>query len=155
MDVWPSPLSWSYPSLYDLKEPPRLPYSPKGREPPFPSQMAIENPLVSMSPPLPWSYPSPATLFSFPSRSIGNMWVLLKISFFAWEARWGKALTLHLVQKRGCILANRCLMCHENEEIIGRLLIYSWRWDINTNQEKFQYVIWDMGVRLDIRNGSS
>ena len=33
-----------------------------------------------------------------------------KINFFAWEATWGKALTLNLVQKRGWALANRCFM---------------------------------------------
>ncbi|RVW47166.1 hypothetical protein CK203_070193 [Vitis vinifera] len=47
-----------------------------------------------------------------------------KISFFAWEATWGKALTLDLVQKRGWTLANRCFMCLEKEETIDRLLLH-------------------------------
>ena len=34
---------------------------------------------------------------SFPSSCIWKVWVQPKISFFAWEAAWGKALTLDLV----------------------------------------------------------
>ncbi|RVW44992.1 Protein NCA1 [Vitis vinifera] len=41
---------------------------------------------------------------SFPSSCIWNVWVQLKISFFAWEATWGKSLTLDLIQKRGWAL---------------------------------------------------
>ncbi|KAL6315550.1 hypothetical protein AAG906_000853 [Vitis piasezkii] len=36
----------------------------------------------------------------FPSSFIWNVNVQPKISFFAWEATWGKTLTLDLVQKR-------------------------------------------------------
>ncbi|RVW88905.1 hypothetical protein CK203_045052 [Vitis vinifera] len=46
----------------------------------------------------------------FPYSCIWNGWVQPKISFFAWEVAWGKALTLDLVQKRGWSLANRCFM---------------------------------------------
>ncbi|RVW31827.1 putative ribonuclease H protein [Vitis vinifera] len=57
-----------------------------------------------------------------------------KISFFAWEATWGKALTLDLVQKRGWALANRCFMCLEKEENINHLLLHCSRtrelWDL-------------------------
>ena len=35
----------------------------------------------------------------FPSSYIWNVNVQPKISFFAWEAMWGKALTLDMVQK--------------------------------------------------------
>ncbi|RVW40194.1 Transposon TX1 uncharacterized 149 kDa protein [Vitis vinifera] len=37
---------------------------------------------------------------SFPSSCIWKVWVQPKISFFTWEAAWGKALTLDLVQRR-------------------------------------------------------
>ena len=47
-----------------------------------------------------------------------------KISFFAWEATWGKALTLDLVQKKGWTLANRCFMCLEKEETIDHLFLH-------------------------------
>ncbi|RVW35945.1 hypothetical protein CK203_090578 [Vitis vinifera] len=57
-----------------------------------------------------------------------------KISFFAWEAMWGKALTLDLVQKRGWALANRCFMCLEKEETINHLFLHCSRtralWDL-------------------------
>ena len=43
----------------------------------------------------------------FPSSYIWNVNVQPKISFFAWEVTWGKALTLDMLQKRGWALANR------------------------------------------------
>ena len=36
----------------------------------------------------------------------------------------GQALTLDLIQKRGWVLANRCFLCHEKEEIIDHLLLH-------------------------------
>ena len=61
--------------------------------------------------------------YLFPSSCIWNVWVQPKISFFAWEATWGKALTLDLVHKRGWVLANRCFMCFENEVTRDHLLV--------------------------------
>ncbi|RVX20623.1 putative ribonuclease H protein [Vitis vinifera] len=70
----------------------------------------------------------------FPSSFIWNANVQPKISFFAWEATWGKALTLDLVQKRGWALANRCFMCLEKEETINHFLLHCSRtralWDL-------------------------
>ena len=63
-------------------------------------------------------------LVLFPSNCIWNGWVQPKISFFTWEAAWGKALTLDLVQKRGWSLANKCFMCLEEEETIDHLLLH-------------------------------
>ena len=60
----------------------------------------------------------------FPSSCIWNVNVQPKISFFAWEGMWGKALTLDMVQKRGQALANRCFMCLEKEETIDHFLLY-------------------------------
>ncbi|RVW61480.1 hypothetical protein CK203_031994 [Vitis vinifera] len=40
-----------------------------------------------------------------------NVWVgkvPTKIAFFAWEATWGKVLTLDRLQRRGWHLPNRC-----------------------------------------------
>ncbi|RVW88076.1 Transposon TX1 uncharacterized 149 kDa protein [Vitis vinifera] len=70
----------------------------------------------------------------FPSSLIWNANVQPKISFFAWEATWGKALTLDKVQKRGWALANRCFLCLKNEETIDHLLLHCSRtkvlWDL-------------------------
>ena len=70
----------------------------------------------------------------FPSSLIWNANVQPKISFFVWEATWGKALTLDKVQKRGWALANRCFLCLENEETIDHLLLHCSRtkvlWDL-------------------------
>ncbi|RVW40176.1 LINE-1 retrotransposable element ORF2 protein [Vitis vinifera] len=70
----------------------------------------------------------------FPSSFIWNVNVQPKISFFAWKATWGKALTLDMVQKRGWALANRCFMCLEKEENINHLLLHCSRrrvlWDL-------------------------
>ena len=63
-------------------------------------------------------------LTRFPSGLIWNENVQPKISCFAWEATWGKALTLDMVQKRGWALANRCFLCLENEETIDHLLLH-------------------------------
>ena len=43
-----------------------------------------------------------------------NVWVdkvPTKIAFFAWEATWGKVLTLDRLQRRGWHLPNRCFLC--------------------------------------------
>ena len=34
-----------------------------------------------------------------------------KTAFFAWEATWGKILTLDRLKKRGWQLSNRCFLC--------------------------------------------
>ena len=42
-----------------------------------------------------------------------NVWVdkvPTKIAFFAWEATWGKVLTLDRLQRRGWQLPNRCFL---------------------------------------------
>ena len=53
----------------------------------------------------------PVSLVSFPSKIIWNSYVQPKLSCFAWEASWGRVLTLDRLQKRGWALANRCFLC--------------------------------------------
>ena len=66
--------------------------------------------------------PSPA--FDFPYRLVWNPVVPPKIRVFAWEATWGKVLTLNQLKRRGMTLVNRCFMYEEDEENIDHLLIH-------------------------------
>ena len=47
-----------------------------------------------------------------------------KVAFFAWEASWGKVLTLELLQRRGFSLANRCFLCLSEVETVDHLLLH-------------------------------
>ena len=60
----------------------------------------------------------------FPCRSIWNPIVPPKLGFFAWEASWGKVLTLDQLKRRGIPLVNRCFLCEDDEETIDYLLIH-------------------------------
>ena len=60
----------------------------------------------------------------FPSRSILNPIVPPKLGFFAWEASWGKVLTLDQLKRMGIPIVNRCFLCEEHEETIDHLLIH-------------------------------
>ena len=56
-----------------------------------------------------------------------NVWVdkvPTKIAFFAWEATWGKVLTLDRLQRRGWHLPNRCFLCGCEEETSNHILIH-------------------------------
>ena len=65
---------------------------------------------------------SPAV--EFPYRLVWNPVVPPKIGVFAWEASWGKVLTMDQLKRRGLTLVNRCVMCEEDEETIDHLLIH-------------------------------
>ena len=47
-----------------------------------------------------------------------------KVGFFAWEASWGKVLTQDQLKRRGWILANRCFLCCDEEEMINHILVH-------------------------------
>ena len=47
-----------------------------------------------------------------------------KVSFFAWEAAWGKVLTLDNLQGIGWHLPNICFLCGCVEETIHHPLLY-------------------------------
>ena len=66
----------------------------------------------------------PMSLASFPSKIIWNSCVQPKLSFFAWEASWGRVLTLDRLQKRGWALTNRCFLCQMCGELIDHLLLH-------------------------------
>ena len=63
----------------------------------------------------------------FPNSMIWSPCVPTKVSFFAWEASWGKVLTLDQLKKRGQILAKRCFLCCEEEKSIDHILIHCTR----------------------------
>ena len=75
---------------------------------------------------------SPET--EFPFRSIWNFVIPSKISFFAWEASWGKAITLDQLKRRGRALANKCCLYEDDEETIDHMLIYC----------KMAKMLWDL-----------
>ncbi|RVW30880.1 putative ribonuclease H protein [Vitis vinifera] len=60
----------------------------------------------------------------FPLRSIWVARVPTKVAFFAWEAMWGKVLTLDRFQRRGLQLPNCCFLCGCEEESVNHILIH-------------------------------
>ena len=60
----------------------------------------------------------------FPTSIVWNAWVPPKVSFFAWEATWGKVLTLDQLQRRGWSLVNRSFLCYAHEESIDHILLH-------------------------------
>ncbi|RVX21093.1 putative ribonuclease H protein [Vitis vinifera] len=60
----------------------------------------------------------------FPSKSIWVTRVPTKVCFFAWEATWGRVLTLDRLQRRGLQLPNRCFLCGCEEESVNHILLH-------------------------------
>ncbi|RVX06635.1 putative ribonuclease H protein [Vitis vinifera] len=60
----------------------------------------------------------------FPNRRIWMDKVPTKVSFFAWEASWGKILTLDKLQRRGWQLPNRCFLCGCEEESANHIMLH-------------------------------
>ena len=61
---------------------------------------------------------------SFPCSIIWSPYVPTNVSFFTWEASWGKVLTQDQLKRRGWILANRCSLCCAEEETINHILVH-------------------------------
>ena len=62
-------------------------------------------------------------------KIIWNSWIPLKMSFFTWEACWGKVSTLDQLQRREWKLANRCALYKEELKSIGHILLHCEKWD--------------------------
>ena len=62
--------------------------------------------------------------FVFPRKEVWGSRVPLRTCFFAWEAVWGKILTVDILMKRGWQMVNRCNFCKESEEAIDHILIH-------------------------------
>ena len=60
---------------------------------------------------------------AFPTKCVWVDKVPTKAAFFAWEAAWGKILTLDRLQKRGWQLPNRCFLCGCEEENVNHILL--------------------------------
>ena len=60
----------------------------------------------------------------FPSKIVWNSWVPCNVGFFAWEASWGRILTLDQIKRRGRALANRCFLCEDEVETVEHLLLH-------------------------------
>ncbi|RVW14448.1 putative mitochondrial protein [Vitis vinifera] len=60
----------------------------------------------------------------FPKKGIWVENVPSKLAFFAWEATWGRVLTIDRLQKRGWQIPNRCYLCGSDEENVNHLLIH-------------------------------
>ena len=71
-----------------------------------------------------YSMLEPRVSLLFPCGSIWRANVPSKVAFFAWEASWGKILTLEQVQRRGYSLANRCFLCLSEVEMVDHLLLH-------------------------------
>ncbi|RVW30541.1 hypothetical protein CK203_097802 [Vitis vinifera] len=68
------------------------------------------------------SWMRPSSLY--PSSAIWKVYLQPRVSFFGWEATWGKALILDQLQKRGWALANKCYLCQRHEELINHILLH-------------------------------
>ena len=60
----------------------------------------------------------------FPYKSVWVNKVPTKVAFFAWEAAWGKILTLDRLKKRGWQFPNRCFLCGCEEESVNHILLH-------------------------------
>ena len=63
-------------------------------------------------------------VFAFSKKCIWVDKVPTKTAFFAWEATWGKILTLDRLQKRGWQLPNCCFLCGCEEENVNHILLH-------------------------------
>ena len=63
----------------------------------------------------------------FLAKEIWGSYAPLRTRFFAWEAVWGKFLTIDMLMKRGWSMVNRCNLCKDNEESADHILIHCGR----------------------------
>ena len=66
----------------------------------------------------------PICAVPFPWSIIWSPDVPTKVGFFAWEASWGKVLTVDQLKRRGWNLANICFLCCAEEETINHILVH-------------------------------
>ncbi|XP_038682322.1 uncharacterized protein LOC119982818 [Tripterygium wilfordii] len=62
-----------------------------------------------------------------PSLKWDSVWLTpcpTKVSFFFWEALWGRILTINNLIGRGFFFPNICVLCKFNEESVSHLLLH-------------------------------
>lgn len=62
---------------------------------------------------------------NFPWKQIWKTKVPPRVAFFAWEACWGKILSLDKLRARGLIIVNGCHLCLNAEESCNHPLLWS------------------------------
>ena len=72
-----------------------------------------------------------------------NAWVQPKESFFAWEATWGKALTLDQIQRKRWSLTNQCFLCHAHEKSFDHILLHYGKASVGAIVLSFQSLLGD------------
>ena len=65
-----------------------------------------------------------STFEPFPWQIIWRACVQPKISFFTWDAAYGRILTLDKLQRKGASLVNRCFLRQQCEESEDHLLLH-------------------------------
>ena len=65
-----------------------------------------------------------AAASNFQWKGVWKAKIPRRVAFFVWTTVHGQILTLDNLMLRGCILVNRCCMCHRNEETVDHLLLH-------------------------------
>ena len=60
----------------------------------------------------------------FPSSLVWNYWVPKRVSFFAWEAIWGRIITMDQLKRWDWILPSWSFLCKADEESTNHVFIH-------------------------------
>ena len=75
---------------------------------------------------------------AFPVKGVWVSSDLTKTAFFAYEATWGKVITLDNLQRRGWQLPNKCYLCENAEETVLHILLH----------RPIAKILWDLTLSL-------
>ena len=77
----------------------------------------------------------------FPTSLIWNPSILVRVSFLAWEATWGR---LDQLERRGWRIPNRCYLCKGDKETIDPTLLHGSKTIMLWHLIYALFVIWIM-----------